>query len=40
MTAARLQLAEDNGISLDAYRFPTLEAFFALAARVSLREVA
>ena len=40
MTAARLQLAEDNGISLDAYRFPTLGAFFALAARVSLREVA
>jgi len=40
MTAARLQLAEDNGISLDAYRFPTLEVFFALAARVSLREVA
>jgi hypothetical protein len=40
MTAARLQLAEDNGISLDAYRFPTLEVFFVLAARVSLREVA
>jgi DNA invertase Pin-like site-specific DNA recombinase len=40
MTASRLQLAEDNGISLDAYRFPTLDAFFVLTARVSLQEVA
>jgi DNA invertase Pin-like site-specific DNA recombinase len=40
MTAPRLRLAEDNGISLDAYRFPTLDAFFGLATRVSLQEVA
>ena len=30
MTAPRLRLAEDNGISLDAYRFATLDAFFGL----------
>jgi DNA invertase Pin-like site-specific DNA recombinase len=40
MTAPRLRLAEDNGISLDAYRFPTLDAFFGMATRVSLQEVA
>jgi DNA invertase Pin-like site-specific DNA recombinase len=40
MTTARLRLAEDNGISLDAYRFPALDAFFGLATRVSLKEVA
>jgi len=40
MTTPRLRLAEDNGISLDAYRFPTLDTFFGLATRVSLQEVA
>jgi DNA invertase Pin-like site-specific DNA recombinase len=40
MTAPRLRLAEDNGVSLDAYRFDTLEAFFGLAARAELLEVA
>lgn len=40
MRTPRLRLAEDNGVSLDAYRFPALDAFFALAARVNLREVA
>jgi len=40
MTAPRLRLAEDNGISLDAYRFETLEALFGLAARAKLLEVA
>lgn len=40
MTGPRLRLAEDNGISLDAYRFETLEAFFGLAARAELLEVA
>lgn len=40
MTAPRLRLAEDNGVSLDAYRFPTLDAFFGLATRASLQEVA
>ena len=40
MTAPRLRLAEDNGISLDAYRFETLECLFGLAARTELLEVA
>ncbi len=40
MTGPRLRLAEDNGISLDAYRFETLEALFGLAARAELLEVA
>jgi DNA invertase Pin-like site-specific DNA recombinase len=40
MTAAHLRLAEDNGISLDAYRFDTLEPLFSLATRVALKEVA
>ena len=40
MTGPRLRLAEDNGISLDAYRFETLDALFGLAARVELLEVA
>jgi DNA invertase Pin-like site-specific DNA recombinase len=40
MTVPRLRLAEDNGISLDAYRFPSLDAFFGLATRVNLQEVA
>lgn len=40
MTLPRLRLAEHNGVSLDAYRFETLEPLFELAARISLLEVA
>ena len=40
MTAPRLRLAEDNGVSLDAYRFETLDVLFGLAARIKLQEVA
>jgi hypothetical protein len=40
MTAPRVRLAENNGVSLDSYRFDTLEAFFSLAARANLLEVA
>ena len=40
MTAPRLRLAQDNGISLDAYRFETLDALFELAARITVKEVA
>jgi DNA invertase Pin-like site-specific DNA recombinase len=40
MTASLLRLAMDNGVSLDAYRFETLEALFGLAARADLLEVA
>jgi DNA invertase Pin-like site-specific DNA recombinase len=40
MSAPRLRLAEHNGVSLDAYRFETLEPLFAMAARTKLLEVA
>lgn len=40
MTEPRLRLAEQNGLSLDAYRFETLDFFFALAARARFSEVA
>jgi hypothetical protein len=40
MTAPNVRLAEDNGVLLDAYRFETLDGFFALAARATLQEVA
>jgi DNA invertase Pin-like site-specific DNA recombinase len=40
MTAPRLRLAQDNGVSLDAYRFDSLECFFGLSARIELLEVA
>lgn len=40
MTGPRLRLAEDNGISLDCYRFASLEPLFAMAGRVSILELA
>ena len=40
MTASCLRFAEDNGVSLDAYRFETLDALFGLAARTELLEAA
>lgn len=40
MTLPRLRLAEDNGVSLDSYRFDSLDALFALSARARLSEVA
>lgn len=40
MRDAVLRLAEHNGLSLDAYRFDTLDSFFRMAARVSLRAAA
>jgi hypothetical protein len=40
MTEPRLRLAEDNGVSLDSYRFETLDAFYGLTARTNLLEVA
>jgi len=40
MTADRLRLAEQNGLSLDAYRFDTLDFFFSMAGRASFSEVA
>jgi hypothetical protein len=40
MTEPQLRLAEHNGISLDAYRFETLDALYGMAARIKLLEVA
>jgi len=40
MRDAVLRLAEDNGLSLDAYRFETLDTFYRMASRVSFRAAA
>ncbi|MHA1518382.1 MAG: recombinase family protein, partial [Alphaproteobacteria bacterium] len=40
MTVGRLRLAEQNGLSLDAYRFDTLDYFYALASRARITEAA
>ena len=40
MTLPHIRLAEHNGVSLDAYRFDTLDPLYEMAARVRLLEVA
>lgn len=40
MHEAVLRLAEYNGLSLDAYRFETLDSFYRMAARTALRSAA
>ena len=40
MALPRLRLSEHNGVSLDAYRCDTLDAFYELTARSELAEVA
>jgi DNA invertase Pin-like site-specific DNA recombinase len=40
MSSPRLRLAERNGLSLDAYRFDTLDFFYGLAARSQFAQVA
>ncbi len=40
MTEQSLRLAEDNGLSLDGYRFATLDFLFSLAARAQFEEAA
>ena len=40
MASARLRLAEDNGLGLDAYRFETLDVLYELAARSRIAEAA
>jgi len=40
MTTDRIRLAEENGLMLDAFRFDTLEFFFAMAERVRITEIA
>ena len=40
MTWERLRMAEENGFSLDSYRFPSLDYFFQLAKRKTLEDAA
>jgi DNA invertase Pin-like site-specific DNA recombinase len=40
MSVPRIRLSENNGVSLDSYRFETLESLFSMAARIKLLEVA
>ena len=40
MTTDRIRLAEENGLMLDAYRFETLEFFYAMAERAQIVEIA
>lgn len=40
MSAPQIRLAEHNGVSLDCYRFDSLEPLFGMAARVRLLEAA
>ena len=40
LTPQRLRLAEDNCLSLDSYRFPSLDYFFGMAERTQVKEAA
>jgi hypothetical protein len=40
LTPGRLRLAENNCLSLDAYRFPNLDYFFGMAERARIQEAA
>lgn len=40
MNTGRLRMAEDNALSLDAYRFESLEFLYSMAAQTSFREAA
>jgi hypothetical protein len=40
MTTDRIRLAEENGLMLDAFRFDSLEFFFAMAERAKISEIA
>ncbi len=40
MNANRIRMAEDNALSLDAYRFETLDFFYSMAAQTSFWEAA
>lgn len=40
ISRSSVRLAEDNGLALDAYRFDSLDYFFAMAERYPLRRVA
>lgn len=40
LTTKKLTLAEDNGVSLDTYRFDTLDFFIGMAQRTRIVEAA
>jgi DNA invertase Pin-like site-specific DNA recombinase len=40
MNASRIRMAEDNALSLDAYRFDTLDFFYSMATKTLFREAA
>jgi DNA invertase Pin-like site-specific DNA recombinase len=40
MNVSRIRMAEDNALSLDAYRFETLDFLYSMAAQTSFREAA
>jgi len=40
MNASRIRMAEDNALSLDAYRFETLNFLYSIAAQTSFQEAA
>jgi hypothetical protein len=40
MSASRIRMAEDNALSLDAYRFETLDFLYSMAAQTSFWEAA
>ena len=40
MNTTRIRMAEDNALSLDAYRFSSLDFFYSMAARTSFQEAA
>ena len=40
MNASRIRMAEDNSLSLDAYRFESLNILYSMAAQTSFKEAA
>lgn len=40
MTFEKLMIAEDNPVSLDTFRFDTLDFFFGMARRTQIQEAA
>ena len=40
MASLRMRFAQDNGVSIDSYRFETLDALYELTGRAHLLEVA
>jgi hypothetical protein len=40
MNTTKIRMAEDNALSLDAYRFSSLEFFYSMAVRTAFQEAA